>query len=263
MWTLKLLLWTVLLTGCTEVCVKQIDPMTPFADGPVGQRFALPVPAFVVTPTGDGGVKLDRQDLPDPANTFAIDGWSVLAQHKLNVEVKNGILAEIRWAPDSSAVLGQAVSATGDVMSEAVKAQRTTEKSDTDSVRSAELDVAQARAEYEATKKAFGADSDEAKKAKIELEKAERKLAVLRRQTGLADVSNDPTLRALYNDPTKTDQIKAFDTAPGPAIFVLVVDEKTGRPRLVPSKDEGGQQQVRVPIAGTKPPAAHRRPARP
>ncbi|HXC50062.1 MAG TPA: hypothetical protein VN634_04205 [Candidatus Limnocylindrales bacterium] len=249
---MSLLSLGIFLCGCTCVRVERVSTdASRHSHGPVGQRFALPVVAFVVTPTGEGGISVERSDLPDPANTFAIDGDALFAAYSLNVETKNGVLTQVRWNPDSTAVLGQTLASAGGLASEAIKASRTAEDSKDSAIAAAKMDVVVAQAAYDKTLKEYGLGSKEEKEAKVALAKAKAKLALLTGNDATA-VLND--LANVSNDAAGKAALDRFSKAPAPMLLVLHVD-KDGRPSLKPARTEAGDFQLRTPIAGTKPAA--------
>lgn len=242
--SLVLLLAILATSGCAGLSVRRLDPGTPHAQGPVGERVSLPLPAFLVKPKADGSLEVvKRVDLPDPTNTFAIDGWSVLARHTLVIKTDNGVLTQVRWNPDTTAVVSQAAKSAGNVAAEIVKAQHAeakaaaaetkaqadaaaaAKKAKEKALHAARIDVEQKRIALEAAR--ASGDSDRIYDAQVAYDQA---------QANLKAIEDAPP--GVFNEPGKQAQ-RLAGWIPGPILFVI--DETT---------DEKGQEHVRlVPAA--------------
>jgi hypothetical protein len=108
--------------GCTSVVT--VRPVTS-ASTPTGVRYSLPKPMLHVTPSADGTVTVEVVLLPDAEKTYAIDSFTVLAAHSLDVMVSRGLLQKVGAIGDSTAVTADLVRATGTVFGDVAKQQAT------------------------------------------------------------------------------------------------------------------------------------------
>jgi hypothetical protein len=179
-----------LLAGCTRLNVTKISDHA--TNQSAGIRYSLPKPYIQVTPQGDGSVVADIVYLPDPENSYVIDGKSYLAFHSLNISTEEGLLKKIVWTGDSSAVFAQGVSsgaavAEKNIASDAKSAaERDTKvESAQKAVDEAQLAVDMAASDLELLV-ANNASADAILKAKVALNEAQLKLAAARKKVNVA-----------------------------------------------------------------------------
>ena len=253
--------------------VKETDRKTP------GIRYALPKPVLTVTPQADGGVVGAWDYLPDADNTYAIEASSVWASHKLEVAVADGLLTELTYNPDATAVATGAVdslgAATKTILDDKIK-ERETERTDAETAARAwktardalaneaarvEKELAIARAK-ETAQKEEGDKPENISATRIEIAKLEAELIIHKQRlaefesTPLAVRDKDaPTLGGQEDKRTPPD---AFPTVFGPVSYRI--EEKVdsqGRPvsvRLVPVFGPGGETQTAWPTSKIPPP---------
>ncbi len=261
------------LAGCTMVSVKKVDV---YGKGK-GVRYSLPKPFIVVTPKSDGTLDVRVEMLPDPTHTYAVHAKSFLAQHDLQLKISKGLLTEVEWTRDSSAVAAEAAKAAGavakareDAEIALLKAER--EKADeiADEERkavaaleallsTARVDEAVAEAEYEATP-TTPKDKKDAAKLKWDAAKARRK--ALEKELGLVSVSRGLIAgRVLADDePDEPDEAPSqkplqpakFKEVPGP-LLLQIVETRTGDEHRLMLRPAAAQTDFGVyRVKGTK-----------
>jgi hypothetical protein len=236
-------------------CITRID-VRPAAPDVEGTRYALPKPLLMANPQADGTMAFSWIYVPDDDHTYAIATSSVLAKHKTTIDLENGLLKKISWAPDSTAVAAQVASSAAEVAKArltAIDAERKAEQTKADAkvtaiqtarddMRTAETNVAKIQAEIEALKETHQDDKiPEAQVrlaiAKAELEAKKKKLDDLTSGRTGSSVGGAGNVAEGGTSPSTPPPLKTmqFKQAPGP-VFFEVVEEFTPvhTVRLVP-----------------------------
>lgn len=220
-----------LTTACTSLTVQKVDP---YGQGD-GFRYSLPRPFVIATPMADGTVEYRVEMLPDESRTYAIRSEAILSSQDLLVKLNRGLLTELKWLDDSSAVASQLATSAGEV--ETAKTKAETEASKAAAAKTEELDgeiskaaleLSQAEAELKLLEgpPAEGTDAQRLA-AKVALKKAEAKLNALRarRHPDSSVVGTGASLNSI----TEGDGIQS---AFGPVIFRVVETlDRDGEPK--------------------------------
>src|SRR4051794_34889735 len=101
---LRLLLpvWVAILPSCVRLQVTKVPPDDK-SERVVGIRYSLPAPFIKSSLQPDGAPHDDVIYLPDPDCTYAIDASSFAGAYTAKIEVADGLLTKIQWAPDATA----------------------------------------------------------------------------------------------------------------------------------------------------------------
>lgn len=109
-----------------------------------GTRYYLPQPFVVASPQSDGSLDVTVEYLPDTSQQYAVCAWSVFSAHELSLRLDQGMLSEVNWIADSSAVAAEAVKAAGEIRKtaldtqiEAAKAKQTKDETATSALQGA------------------------------------------------------------------------------------------------------------------------------
>ncbi len=159
--------------SCASIDVKRVG--SPGKDTQVpGIRYSLPKPFLRVSPPGkDASFTADIEYLPNSDYTYAIHAESALATHTLNVKVENGLLTEVSWKGDDSAIAAQLAESAAAVGAKKI-----------------EIDAQERKEEKEKSKKKEEAIETAAKAvedAKLEVDVAKAEQAALGNEDGPAD----------------------------------------------------------------------------
>lgn len=168
--------------SCTSVA--SVKRVTPGADAEPGLRYYLPQPFLVVTPQDDGKIEAHWEFLADQSQEYAVDAWSFLGNHKLEMKTLHGLLASVDWAGGSDAVAAEAVKAAGEVSKQRIDSEieaKKAEQADLKELRKAYdqamLELTVAGAEYRASVAAYGEKDPKTILAKAKLEASRQKVA--------------------------------------------------------------------------------------
>src|SRR5262245_1251661 len=97
----------LLLTSCiAHIGVKKVDNSSGSDGGEVkGVRYSLPQPFLVGRPQLNGKISYSIEYLPDPDNEYAVDAWSFMAKHKINMQrTTRGLLKSVSFTKDTTEV---------------------------------------------------------------------------------------------------------------------------------------------------------------
>ncbi len=133
-----LLIASSLLCGCMT-WVEVTKTSGPDDKATPGIRYALPVPFLVLTPRNDGGVDVAVKYLPDPDNEYAVRTWSLFSNYTLDLALEGGLLSQVTYKPNTTAVASQLVQTAGSLAQAKIEANAAAEKA-----RSEQLSNAQA-----------------------------------------------------------------------------------------------------------------------
>ncbi len=91
-----------------------------------GVRYSLPQPFVIGTPQPNGKVSYRIEYLPDPDNEYAVNSWSFMAKHKMNLTRNaNGMLKTVTYTQDGSAVPAAMVDTAGNIAQAQIQAMAT------------------------------------------------------------------------------------------------------------------------------------------
>jgi hypothetical protein len=244
--TFSLALVAVVNTGCvTHYSVTKVTP----GSNPKGLRVHLPAPFIIGRPSPDGTVKYNVELLPDPDQEYAIDAWTIMAKQKAEIgRTIEMYVQKMTLAQDTTAVASQLASSAASVGKSAVDSLITQRQAQTTAVTAKEADVAaktialeKAQAEVASAKDALNAaeasgDATAIKSARATL--AAKELAVTEAQIDLKAAHEALAKARNFDQPTSKDKT-GLDTggkvtAPGPAIYRIVENPKTGGIKLEP-----------------------------
>jgi hypothetical protein len=176
----------IITIGCTEIKVRRIDVDDAKTTMVSGIRYSLPKPFIRVTPKPDGGVDVDVAYLPDGDSTYAINASSKLADHTLNVTLENGMLKNLQFKGDTTAVPTQAAQTASNATTKTIEAQakamqdaQAAAQTQAKTVGDAKLAVTVAKARLQAMVDRGGADPKDLAKAAADVAEAETRLAAL------------------------------------------------------------------------------------
>lgn len=216
------------LLSLTLGCVSYLS-VEKAAEGTEGIRYSLPQPFLLVKPAQAGGIEVEVVYLPDPSNEYAIESRSVLSATKFDVTIEKGLLKQVVFNPDASAVARQLVESAGNVGKAELEAQAEAEKKRAEAKALAQQKITDARAELlKAQKKLDGLNElkrqgitgldDEIKKAQIALVDAQ----------AAAAEAEEAARASGFNIPKGEESAKfALPQAWGPVLF-RIVDSKDG-----------------------------------
>jgi hypothetical protein len=234
--------------GCTRLTVTKVCPTADDSAIP-GVRYALPRTFFSLVSQSDGSVTVDRTYLPDSANTYAVDASSIASTHSLTVKVAGGLLTEVDWQPDPTAIPGAGIAAAAELTKarfDAAAAERksTQDKIDTatKAVDDADLELFGATTKLNRAKSALaalpaGADAgarkaaeDAVSKAQEDVDAAQLKLDVAKEALNRVQGKPSPLTRAPTSRATAPATNLTAVPAPPPAIPILfqVVEDDSG-----------------------------------
>lgn len=197
----------LVLSGCACLTVTKLSPVTDIISATKGQRFSLPRPYIQVTPKEDGSISADIVYLPDPEHSYAVSSFSIFANDILEVYTADGIVTQINWMGDSSAVVADAIASAGTVASgilQAEQAKKADQKAkDETAIKTVddaqlELDLAQSALAFHI---ASNAAPDKILEARLAVQAATLKLSAaqtaLARMRGVAGSAKDAANRAV------------------------------------------------------------------
>jgi len=184
----------------SSVSVKPVDADSA---GVRGIRYCLPQPFLVITPQEDGSVTARWHFLADRSQEYAVDAWSLLGKHKLEIKTIHGLLASVDWKGEADAVAAEAVKAAGEIRKqelesdiESAKASAAQQAKLRDALDAAILERDLAQAKYDAVHQlAPGSQADF--DAFVALETAKRRVAYYQGQLDgdAFDAATDSAMR--------------------------------------------------------------------
>jgi hypothetical protein len=226
-----LLVMAMLMAGCiSHISVTKVTPGT----NPRGLRYCLPEPVIIGIPKPDGSVTYSVDYIPDPDHEYAVDAWSLMASHTMNLSRSDRLLlTQADLKQDSTAVLAQLLKSagnTGGALATEIGTQKTAQATAAATAASnvAAKSVAKAQAQ---------AALDSAKKNLEAAQKAGNATAIASAQTALnaaelALTQADIALKGAKN-PGNLD-LPTASKAYGPIIYRIVQVPETGGIRLEP-----------------------------
>lgn len=265
----------VVATAVSCTTVVSVRKVTDKNDATVcGTRYYLPQPFIVARPQSDGSLDVTVEYLPDPTEQYAVCSWSALATHQLSLKLDKGMLSEVNWVADSSAVAAEGVKAAGEVRKtaieaevEAAKAQQAKQETATSglltAIAAAQVEVAQAQAQYDVIKDSSATEEDKRKAlgtlqaAKAKLEMLEQQCTATKcRKAGALSGGNLPLAADVPVGPSR-GQFGNYEPArfqvPGPVMFrVAKADGVTLQPVVV----DGGSAQSIYEVYSVLPPGS-------
>jgi hypothetical protein len=193
----------LVVTGCSTVVTAR--PVTSTST-PAGVRYSLPKPVLHVTPSADGSVSVDVLFLPDPAKTYAIDSFTFLAAHSLDVMVSKGLLQKVGAISDTTVVAADLVRAAGTVRADMTKQQADALTAKQTAVNSAQSALDTAESALAAEQAALDAlIAQGAPTADINLQRK-----VVAQKKGTRDAARDVLDRVQNRNPTPTPTSGTF-----------------------------------------------------
>ena len=98
---LVLLVGHLLVSCAGTLMVKHVDPdKLP----PKGLRYHLPQPFLVVYGDRKGKVHVEKVNLPDPTNEYAVSTRSVFSKHEFRISLDRGMLKDVYYSKDDTGV---------------------------------------------------------------------------------------------------------------------------------------------------------------
>jgi hypothetical protein len=194
-----------------------------------GIRYSLPQPFLLVKPVQTGGIEIEVVYLPDPSNEYAIESRSFLSATKFDVTLEKGLLKQVVFNPDASAVARQLVESAGNVGKAELEAHAEAEKKRAEVKAVARQKALDARGEVlkaqekldrlnELKKQGVAGLDDEIKKAQIALVEAQ----------AAAAKAEDAARMSGFNVAKEEASAKSeLPQAWGPVLF-RIIDSETG-----------------------------------
>lgn len=260
----------LLLSACTTT--MDVKHVTDKNDDVEGIRYFLPRPYLLVSPAADGTITVETVYLPDLSEQYAITTKSIVAKHKLSVELDDhGFLKSFGTTSDSTDLAKTSIEQAGalqkarmdaaqkesDKAAEAAKKKKDAVAAADDAVTAAKAEVQDTEDEIkvlqEAVNDASGAAKDDFQKklvdAKVRLEKAKNKEKAA--EKAVEDLKNAAldfphamnlpvSMISAFMDDATARGTQASATLPkvwGPVLFAMVDTFDTDRKetvRLVP-----------------------------
>jgi hypothetical protein len=145
--------------GCTRLPVTKVSS-SPDVSKIAGIRYSLPRTFLSLVPQMDGTVTADSTFLPDEASTYAVNAFSIASTHSLAVKVDGGLLKEVDWQPDPTALPAGAIGAASELTKSKLDALTAERKAKQDKIDAAQKGVDDAVVELATAQKELGRTKD-------------------------------------------------------------------------------------------------------
>ena len=221
--TTGILIAGLMLSACTTVIgVEKVNGPT---DEKKGLRFALPAPFLLVTPRPDGGIDVEVKYFPDPENEYAIHTWSLMSAYTLEVNLEGGLLKDVTYKPNDSAVVARLVESAGKVTEAKFQTEAAAEKAKAERVASARTAARKAEDEVAAIEAELRTLEDlqkEGKDVSAKITDARIRLAVAKARAESARAGVAVAVDSSFNVPHDPKSPTSFPVAWGAVLYRIV-----------------------------------------